>query len=365
MTPKVTIIAEAGVNHNGSLDLALDLVDAASDAGADLVKFQTFRAVDLVTASAPRAEYQESNTGDSGSQLEMLQQLELSHEDHYRLIERCKERGIGFLSTPFDPASLDFLVHDLDLPIVKLGSSELTNAPLLVAAGRSGKQFILSTGMGTLDEVEAALGALSFGYNAPLDHVPGGTEFQSAWAEAKSDGSLQNRVSILHCTTAYPTPAESVNLSAISTIRDAFGLPVGFSDHTTGAAAACASIALGARIVEKHITLDKSMPGPDHKASLEPDEFFDLVQSIRFVATALGDGIKKPQVSEEPNMPIARKSLVAAMNIAKGDEFTDKNVVVMRPGTGLSPFEYWDCMGKTSLKSYRVGDVIKADGVFQ
>jgi N-acetylneuraminate synthase len=360
MTTPTLVIAEAGVNHNGSLDLALDLVDAAAECGADMVKFQTFSAKALVTASAPRAAYQEANTGDAGSQLQMLERLELTRESHHALLERCAARGIRFLSTPFDPGSLAFLAGEMALPVLKLGSSELTNAPLLVDAGRTGRGVILSTGMGTLAEVERALGALAFGYHAPVDAEPNDAAFSDAWSKARDAGSLAEKVTILHCTTAYPTPPDGVNLMAIRTLRDAFGLPVGFSDHTTGTAAAVAAVALGATTVEKHITLDRNLPGPDHKASLEPPAFKALVDGIRTTETAMGDGIKAPLACELPNVPIARKSLVARRAISAGTEFDAGNLVVMRPGDGRSPFDYWSLIGRPAKRDYAPGDLIDA-----
>lgn len=358
MTPSTLIIAEAGVNHNGSLDLALDLVDAAADCGADMVKFQTFSATALVTADAPRAPYQQANTGNTGSQLEMLERLELSHDAHHALLQRCADRGIRFLSTPFDPDSLAFLANDLDLPMLKLGSSELTNGPLLVDAGRTGKSIILSTGMGTLAEVERALGALAFGYSTGVDESPGESAFQRAWTDAKATNALVKKVTILHCTTSYPTPPEGVNLLAIRTLSDTFGLPVGFSDHTPGIAAAAAAVALGAQVIEKHITLDRTLPGPDHQASLEPDEFAAMVEAIRTVESALGDGVKAPQPCEQPNISIARKSLVAATAIEKGAHFDATNLAVMRPGDGRSPFDYWSLVGQSAKRGYAAGELI-------
>lgn len=354
----VQIIAEAGVNHNGSLDIALDLVDAAAETGADIVKFQTFSAKSLVSASAPRAEYQKANTGDSGSQLDMLLKMELSKEDHQAIIDRCAENGIAFLSTPFDPGSLQFLAHELDLDLIKLGSSELTNAPLLVDAGRTGKRFILSTGMGTLAEVEQALGALAFGYDAGPDAMPGDGDFEQAWKQANESGALRDKISILQCTTAYPTPPKDANLRAMTVIADHFDLPVGFSDHTNGLAVSTAAVAMGATVIEKHLTLDRNMPGPDHKASLEPTDFRALVDAIRCVEDAFGDGDKKPRDSELPNIAIARKSLHAGQEIAAGDRFSTDNLIVMRPGDGRSPYDYWSLLGKTAKRAYRAGDPI-------
>lgn len=352
------IIAEAGVNHNGSLDMALQLVDTAADAGADVVKFQTFSTERLVTGSAPKAEYQIENTGDDSSQHAMLRELELDQDAHERLLAHCGNRGIEFLSTPFDEQSLAFLDRGLEVARIKLGSGELTNAPLLLAAGRTGKPVILSTGMGTLDEIGQALGPLAFGYLGG-DVEPSAEAFKAAATSEAGKTRLQRNLTLLHCTTAYPTPAADANLRAMASIRDAFELPVGYSDHTEGISVAQAAVALGARVIEKHITLDRTLPGPDHRASIEPPELSDMVAGIRTVEESLGDGDKQPRASEAPNIAIARKSLVAIAPIKRGESFTHENLNVKRPGNGLSPFRLWEKLGQPADRDYDVDDIIQ------
>ncbi len=350
------IIAEAGVNHNGSVDLAHKLVDAAADAGADVVKFQTFRASSLVSQSAPKAAYQTRQTGAEQSQLEMLKALELSESAHHALLRHCSDRGVEFMSSPFDADSLDFLVS-LGVRRIKLGSGELTNAPMLLAVGQSGLPLILSTGMSMLAEVEAALGALAFGY-ANTGEPPSRRAFVSAWASPAKRQCALEKISLLHCTTEYPAPRDQINLRAMQTLKAAFGVECGFSDHTEGIAVALAAVAMGATIVEKHFTLDRSLPGPDHKASLEPAVFKAMVEGIREVESAMGDGVKVPMAVELPNMLVARKSLVAARPIKVGETITTDAVTVKRPGTGLSPFDYWDVVDTTSMVAYAFDDPI-------
>jgi len=354
---RVTVIAEAGVNHNGSLDLALKLVDAAADAGADVVKFQTFRADALVTRAAPKARYQTQTTDATQSQWAMLKALELSTDDHLAIMARCRARHIAFLSTPFDAASLRWLVTDLGMEQIKIGSGDMTNAPLLFEAGRSGRPLILSTGMATLDEVREALGVLAYGY-------AGGTApSRAACAEALAirPEVLRDRVTLLHCTTEYPAPPESINLRAMDTLRDAFGLPVGLSDHSEGLAAALAAVARGATVIEKHMTLDQTLPGPDHRASLEPREFARMVDEIRKVEVALGDGVKQPAQAELANIAIARKSVVAACRIEAGEPFTTSNLTTKRPGTGVPPINQWDLIGRRADRSYEADELVTKD----
>jgi N-acetylneuraminate synthase len=356
MRPRTFVIAEAGVNHNGSLDRAHQLVDAAAEAGADAVKFQTFKADRLASAAAPKAAYQARETGGSESQLQMLRALELSADAHRSLMAHCASRGIEFLSSPFDEDSLALLVT-LGVKRLKLGSGELTNAPILLAAARSGLPLLVSTGMATLTDVEAALGALSFGHASP-SATPSRAGFASAWASPESRAWVQSNVTLLHCTTEYPSPAEESNLRAIDTMRERFGIACGYSDHTVGNAVCLAAVALGAVAIEKHVTLDRNLPGPDHKASIEPDELKRLVHGIRIVEAALGDGIKTPVASELSNMAVARKSIVAATPIAKGERITAKHLAVKRPGTGRSPFELWDVIGTVASRDYDVDDLI-------
>ncbi len=358
MRDKVLIIAEAGVNHNGSPDLARRLIDVAAESGADAVKFQTFRTERIISRNARKAEYQERATGRDESQFDMLKKLELDVAAHEALIEHCRERKIQFLSTPFDVESVNMLAVTFDLPRLKLPSGEITNAPLLLAAARTGKPVILSTGMSTLGEVETALGVLAHGYTARLSETPSSVAFRTAYCSLQGRESLERNVVLLHCTTEYPAPYEEVNLRAMDTLRDAFGLPVGYSDHTAGIAVPIAAAAREAVVIEKHFTLDRSLPGPDHRASLEPDELTEMVKAIRQVERALGFKCKMPASSEFKNMSVARKSLVAKSHIIKGDLFTEDNITVKRPGNGLQPYLYWDVLGKRATKNFESDEVI-------
>ena len=342
-TRRTLIVAEAGVNHSGSLETALALVDAAADAGADIVKFQTFNANLLAGRSARKADYQQRTTDASESQRAMLQRLELPHSAHHPLIARAKQRGIEFLSTPFDPKSLEFLLS-LDLARIKIGSGDLTNAPLLHSVARAGATLILSTGMATLGEVEEALGVLAHGYSQNRE-PPGIAAFRAAWRDPAARQRLAQHVSLLHCTTEYPCSPGDVNLAALETMRRAFQLPVGYSDHTDGFEISLAAVALGANIIEKHLTLDRNAEGPDHAASLEPVDFKRMVSAIRRIEAALGDGVKAPKDSEIRNIPIARKSLVAARALKAGDILGPGDIVSKRPGTGRPPIEYWSLVG--------------------
>jgi N-acetylneuraminate synthase len=351
------IIAEAGVNHNGSLDIAHQLVDAAADAGADVVKFQTFRADKLVTRQAHKAAYQERLTDSAQSQFDMLKALELSESAHRELLQHCIERRIEFMSSPFDAQSLEFLVS-LGVRRIKLGSGELTNAPLLLAAARTGLPLILSTGMSTLADVEAALSVLAFGYSAQADAAPSRAAFGLAWADTGARARVMERVALLHCTTEYPAPRDQVNLRAMTTLQHSFGVCCGYSDHTAGHAVSLAAVALGARWIEKHFTLDRAMPGPDHQASVEPTELKALVEGVREIEAALGDGIKVPMPVEVANMAVARKSLVAVRSIAKGSLIAPQDLGVKRPGTGRSPLDYWSVIGSEAQKDYGVDDPI-------
>jgi len=354
---KVYIIAEAGVNHNGSLELAKQLVDVAVESGADAVKFQTFKAEKVVSRFAPKAEYQTLVTQALESQLEMIKRLELDEQNHKILMDYCDQRNIQFLSTPFDLESVDFLSQILKLSQLKLPSGEITNAPLLLRAAQTLKPIILSTGMSTLGEVETALGVLAFGYTQ-TDELPSITSFQSAFRSDMGQKALKEKVTLLHCVTEYPTPFDEVNLKAMDTLKAAFGLTVGFSDHTLGIAIAIAAVARGAMVIEKHFTLDRNLPGPDHQASLEPDELKTMVQSIRQVEMALGSGLKVPAPSELKNQSVARKSLVAENDICIGSIFTDENLTAKRPGTGISPMYYWEYLGQQSTKDYKQDEMI-------
>jgi N-acetylneuraminate synthase len=354
----VYVIAEAGVNHNGSLKRALQLVDVAADAGADAVKFQTFRAEDLASSAAPKAQYQKKTTGSGGSQLAMLKKLELSPAAHRALIARCRRRRIDFLSAPFDEASLRLLTDTLRLPVLKIPSGEITNGPLLLQAARSGRRIILSTGMSTLAEIEAALGVLAFGMSGSR-LPPSRKRFARAYRSANGRRQLRQKVVVLHCVTDYPTPFKDVHLRAMHALRKAFGLPVGLSDHSLGIAVPIAAAALGACVVEKHITVDRDLPGPDHRASLEPAELAALVGGIRQVELALGEEAKRPGASELRNARPARKSLVAGRDIARGEVYSSLNVVAKRPAGGRSPLEFWSIEGRRASRDYRKNEPIR------
>jgi len=328
------IIAEAGVNHNGSIETAGQLIETAAEARADLVKFQTFSADRLVTGSASKADYQLETTSTSESQHEMIRKLELSREMHEELIAHCKKCGVGFFSTGFDPQSVDLLA-ELGLDRFKIPSGEITNLPYLRHIGQYGKPVILSTGMARLGEIEAALEVL------------------------EASGTPRDRVTVLHCNTEYPTPMADVNLKAMLAIRDALGVQVGYSDHTLGIEVPIAAVAMGATVIEKHFTLDRNLPGPDHQASLEPDELKAMVHAIRNIGLALsGDGLKRPSPSESKNLEIARKSMVALVPIKAGEPFTEANLGVKRPGSGISPMRWDDFIGRPANRDYQADELI-------
>jgi N,N'-diacetyllegionaminate synthase len=331
---KTLIIAEAGVNHNGDINLARELIGVAADAGADLVKFQTFTADKLVTAHAKKASYQNQTTDKDETQYAMIRKLELSHNAHEILIKHCESRGIQFFSTGFDIESIDLLV-ELGLGSFKIPSGEITNLPYLRHVGQYKKPVILSTGMATLGEIEAALSV--------LEHA----------------GTPREHITVLHCNTEYPTPMTDVNLNGMLTIRDTFDVQVGYSDHTMGIEVAIAAVALGATVIEKHFTLDRNLPGPDHKASLEPEELKSLVVAIRNIENAMGDGVKRPSSSEAKNIPIARKSLVAAQAICEGEIFCETNLTVKRPGTGLSPMRWDEVLGRKAPRDFQADELIE------
>ena len=352
------IIAEAGVNHNGDLNLAKQLIDVAADAEADAVKFQTFRAEQLVSRNAPKAEYQTRTTDQAESQFEMIRKLELTETDHEVLIAHAKARDIAFLSSPFDVSSLHLLTERFGLQTIKIPSGEITHAPFLLAIARAAQRVILSTGMSTLAEVEAALGVLAFGFTAPATATPQRGDFEQAFACEAGQQALRDRVTLLHCTTEYPAPFGEVNLLAMDTMATAFGLPVGYSDHTSGIHVSLAAVARGAQVIEKHFTLDRNLPGPDHKASLEPEELRELVRQTREIEQALGDGVKRPTPSEWKNRDVARKSLVAAKAIKTGEVFTEENLTCKRPGTGVSPSAYWESLGQASARDYDADELL-------
>jgi len=333
----VTIIAEAGVNHNGSIDLAKQLIDKAVDAGVDIIKFQTFKSEKLVSKSARQAEYQKKNIGKKSddSQLSMLKKLELSAEDHEVLIGYCKERGIKFFSTAFDMDSIEYL-HSLNLGLWKIPSGEITNYPFLKRIASYNERTILSTGMCDLQDVRAAVDALY------------------------KNGLSKDNLTLLHCNTEYPTPFEDVNLKAMDALRKEFGVEVGYSDHTKGIEVPIAAVALGASVIEKHFTLDRNMEGPDHKASLEPDELKAMVSAIRNIEKAVdGDGTKHVSESERKNITIARKSIVAAFDIKKGEVFTEENLTVKRPGNGISPMRWEEVIGTKAIRSFAEDELIE------
>ena len=354
---KTIVIAEAGVNHNGDLARALQMIAVARHCGADVVKFQTFRADQLATANAQKAGYQVANTGDAGSQLEMLRALELSRESHVTLAKECRHLGIRFMSTAFDSPSLAFL-SSFDMPAIKIPSGDVTCGPLLLQAARLRRPLIVSTGMCTLADVEAALGVIAFGLTHDTD--PQTTrDFAQAYRSEAGQAALQAHVTLLHCVTQYPASPDSVNLRAMATLRAAFGLPVGYSDHTAGIEISIAAVACGATIIEKHFTLDRTLPGPDHAASLEPGELGALVAAIRNVERALGRAIKAPVDVELENLKIARRSLVAARPIRKGEVLTAEMLVSKRPASGVSPMQLWDLLGRSARRDFATDEPIE------
>ena len=358
MTDKVFVIAEAGVNHNGDSDLAHRLVEAAAEAGADAVKFQTFKADKVVVPEAPKARYQVAATGEAEGQIEMLRKLELDHALHHALAARCSERGLEFMSTAFDTDSLGFLIEEVGLQRVKVPSGEITNGPLLLAMARAGLPIVLSTGMSTLEDVKTALQVLAFGLTGGQDRDASAEAMATALASPKGLAALRDTVTILHCTTEYPAPFEEANLRAMDSLAKAFGLPVGLSDHTPGIAVPIAAVGRGATFIEKHFTLDRSLPGPDHTASLEPDELSQMVTAIRQVERALGSGDKAPTASELGNREIARRSLVATAPIRKGEPFTAENLGALRPGNGRSPNDYWSLLDRPAPRDYALHEMI-------
>ncbi len=351
------IIAEAGVNHNGNIEMAKQLIDVASEAGADAVKFQTFKAEKVVSKHAPKADYQIKTTAEKESQLEMIKKLELDEKAHQILIEHCRTRKIEFLSTPFDFESIDFLIHKLNLQRIKIPSGEITNGPYLLHVAKTEKSVILSTGMSTLGEIEAALGVLAFGYLSGND-TPSLEKFHAAYCSKVGREILKEKVILLHCNTEYPSPFDEVNLRTMATIHTAFGLPVGLSDHTTGIAVPIAAVALGATVIEKHFTLDRNLPGPDHKASLEPVELKAMIAAIKQVEASMGSMQKMPSPSELKNRDVARKSLVAAKSIREGESFSASNLAIKRPGTGISPMRYWELINEKSKRDYSEDEII-------
>jgi len=331
---KTFIIAEAGVNHNGDILLAKELINSAAAAGADIVKFQSFVADKIISRTAPKADYQMNATDKGESQYEMVRKLELTRDHHEILVDECRRKNIEFLSTAFDTDSFDLLV-DMGVECVKIPSGEITNLPYLRYVTRLKMPIILSTGMATLGDIEAALAVI------------------------EESGTPREKVTVLHCTTEYPTPMEDVNLRAMKSIETAFGVNVGYSDHSKGIEVAVAAVALGAKVIEKHFTLDRTLPGPDHQASLEPDELKAMVDAIRNIEKALGDGIKRPTPSETKNIPIARKSIVARCDIDKGEVFSSENICTKRPGTGISPMLWDEVIGRTASRAFSSDELLE------
>ena len=334
MNQSTVVIAEAGVNHNGDISIAKQLVDAAALAGADYVKFQTFSAERMVTPTAGKAGYQKQTTDASESQYEMLKNLELSGEMHVQLIGHCRSRGIQFLSTGFDIESVNFLLS-LGQKLIKIPSGEITNLPLLRHIGGFGFPIILSTGMSTIQEIGEALAIL------------------------ESAGALRSQITVLHCTSEYPAPMHEVNLRAMQSIADSFGVDVGYSDHTLGIEVSIAAVSLGAKVIEKHFTLDRNLPGPDHKASLEPVDLIGMIKAIRNIEVALGDGIKSPTSSERKNLSAVRKSIVAKCKIELGETFSNRNLEVKRPGDGVSPMNWDLIVDQKANREYQINEMIE------
>lgn len=345
ISDKVYVIAEAGVNHNGDLSLAKKLIDVAVDAKADAVKFQTFKAEELTSKIAPQAKYQEENMGIKKPQIDMLKDLELNMEDYIKLYEYAKTKNITFVSTAFDAKNMKFLVDNCHMPFLKIPSGETTNYPYLYNVAKHQIPIILSTGMSTLEEVEQSLAILAYGFAAKREP----TNLTECLGFCKTDEAkniIKKNITVLHCTTEYPSPYEDINLRAMKTIKDKFGVKVGLSDHSKGAHIPVAAVAMGAELIEKHFTLDRNMKGPDHKASLEPNELKEMISQIRDIEKALGDAKKEPKASEIKNINVARRSLVAKENIKKGETYTANNIMCKRPGGGVSAIKYWDYLGK-------------------
>ena len=355
MTNKTYIIAEAGVNHNGSIEIARELIDRAAEAGADAIKFQSFKTELNISKSAPKADYQIVNTGNNESQFDMVKKLEIGDDMHYELVDYCNTAGIKFLSTAFDIPSVDMIMK-LGIDRMKIPSGEVNSAPLVLKMARTGLPIILSTGMCTLGDIEIALGIIAFG--ALGWENPSAKAFASAYSTPEGQAIIKERVTLLHCTTEYPAPLHEVNLKAMLTMKEAFDLPVGYSDHTMGITVPIAAVAIGATVIEKHFTLDQNMDGPDHKASLEPAELIAMVKGIRQVETALGHGRKILTESEKKNFTIVRRSLVAKTNIKAGDVFSEENIMFTRPGEGVPPLFFYDYMGTKAIRDFSKDEMI-------
>ncbi|KRC60455.1 hypothetical protein ASE14_05385 [Agromyces sp. Root81] len=363
MTDQLLIIAEAGVNHNGSLARALEMVDVAAEAGADIIKFQTFTADKLARDDAPLADYQAATSTGQRNQWELLKGLELTHDEFVAIRDRCRARSIGFLSTGFDLDELAFLIDELEIPLVKIASGDLTFAPMLVRAGASGLPTILSTGMADLQEIGRALKFLAFGYAihdrvVPSDLAPTDAELDRVWSNEALRQTLAARITVLHCTTQYPAPLSSLNLRAIDTIAETFGLPVGYSDHSLGDLASILAVSRGATVIEKHFTLDTTLEGPDHAASLGPGELVDFVARLREIELALGSSVKECQPEELTNRSAVRRSLVAARPIAEGGLITQDDLECRRPAGGRTAFDFWQVVGTRASSDLAEGDYV-------
>ena len=356
---QVYIIAEVGVNHNGRLDLAMKLIDVAKDCGADAVKFQTFRAESLVTAYAEKADYQKANDSSSSNQLEMLKKLEISFQDHFKLKEYCEKKQIEFLSSAFDFECLKFLIHELKLQTIKVPSGETANYPFIYELAKAQVKAIVSTGMFEMDEIKTALAVMAKGYRGQEMDIR--SVHQMSIDEIST--TLKDKISLLHCTTSYPCTAEDANIKVVETFKNTFKVPVGFSDHTEDFVAAMAAVSLGACVIEKHITLDTSMEGPDHKASMDPQQFKQYVELIRETEKVLGNGVKKPTAVELQNRVFARKSIVAKQPIRAGERFSEQNIDMKRPGNGMSPLNYWDILGKIAKRDFKKDEMILSKDV--
>lgn len=353
---KTFVIAEAGVNHNGSLEMAKKLVDAAKSAGADAVKFQTFKTENLVTKRAKQTKYQIDNLGTETSQYEMLKALELTFEEFIELKMYCDLRQIVFLSTPFDFESADFLFDNLGIGMAKIPSGELTNTPFVFHIATKKKPIILSTGMAAMDDIHEALAFIAYGLsnNRPVDIE----RVKDFYHSEEAQELLKQYVTVLHCTSEYPTPFESINLLAINEMKSELNLSIGYSDHSEGIVVPIAAAAMGATVIEKHFTLDRNLPGPDHLTSLEPDELAEMVKCVRTVEKSMGNGIKKPTSNEMENRMAARKSIVAKVPIHAGEILSEKQLTIKRPGNGMPPTSYWTLLGKSAKKSYEVDDLL-------
>ena len=354
----VKIIAEAGVNHNGKEDLAIKLIDEAVESGADIIKFQTFQSTSLVSEVAKKADYQSKNINNSESQLEMLKGLELSQECFIKLKKYSTQKGIGFLSTAFDKESLDFLINTLGMSTLKIASGELTNAPLVLEHAKTKRDIILSTGMASNNEIQNALEMIAFGYTNERDLDPDALTVKKIIKSQEIQRILRKKVTLLHCTTRYPTPVEDTNLNSIDNLKNNFDLNIGFSDHTTSLLVPALSVLKGVKIIEKHFTIDTDLEGPDHKASLNPCQFKEMVTNIREAESALGNYEKTLTQEEKNNKKAGRRSLHVCKNVKKGEKFTKDNMTTLRPGNGISPFSYWDMLNKEAKRDYFSGELI-------